>query len=51
MEEELITYQNIISTFITLNSEERYLNLVENQPELIQRIPQYHLATYLGVET
>lgn len=49
MEEELIVYQNIISTFITLSNEQRYLHLLETEPELMQRIPQYYLATYLGV--
>ncbi len=49
MEEELIIYQDIISHFITLSPEERYLNLLETKPELLQRIPQYHLATYLGI--
>ena len=49
MEEELILFQEIISTFITMSPEERYLNLMTSHPELIQRIPQYHLATYIGV--
>lgn len=49
MEEELITYQEIISTFITLNPEQRYLHLMETQPALLRRIPQRHLATYIGV--
>ena len=30
--------------------EERYLNLIKNEPQLIQRIPQYYLASYLGIE-
>ena len=29
---------------------QRYLNLLENEPQLIQRIPQYYLASYLGIE-
>ena len=49
MEEELILYQDIIATFITMSPEERYLNLLNTQPGLLQRIPQYHLATYIGV--
>ena len=49
MEEELIVYQDIISRFITMSPEERYASLQENEPKLLQRIPQYHLATYLGV--
>ncbi|MEL6250822.1 MAG: Crp/Fnr family transcriptional regulator [Bacteroidota bacterium] len=49
MEEELIIYQDIISSFITLKPEERYLKLSEESPALFQRIPQYHLASYLGI--
>jgi len=30
--------------------EKRYLNFLETQPELLQRIPQYYLASYLGIE-
>ena len=30
--------------------ERRYLDLLKNEPQLIQRIPQYHLASYLNIE-
>lgn len=49
MEDELAMYQKIVASFITLTPEERYLDLVKNRPQLIQRIPQHQLATYLGV--
>jgi CRP-like cAMP-binding protein len=49
-EEELIIYQNIIATFITLSPEQRYLKLLEEQPDLFRRIPQHYLATYIGVK-
>jgi len=49
MEEELATYQQIISSFITQNAEERYQNFVKENPKLIQRIPQHQIATFLGV--
>jgi len=29
--------------------EQRYLNLLEIRPDLAQRVPQYHLASYLGI--
>lgn len=28
---------------------ERYLDFIQNQPTLAERIPQYHLASYLGI--
>ncbi len=49
MEEELSIYQEIISSFITQNAEERYLKLLKEKPDLIQRIPQHQIATFLGV--
>lgn len=30
--------------------EERYRNLLQTAPELLRRIPQYYLASYLGIE-
>ena len=29
---------------------QRYLDLLENKPQLLQRIPQYYLASYLAIE-
>ncbi|MFT5819974.1 MAG: CRP-like cAMP-binding protein [Crocinitomix sp.] len=49
MEEELIMCQEIISTFITLSAEERYLKLIESNDQILQRIPQHQLATFLGI--
>lgn len=49
MEEELIVYQEIISSFVTLQPEQRYLRLLESFPELFQRIPLHQIATYIGV--
>ena len=31
------------------NAKERYLELRQAQPDLVRRVPQYHLASYLGV--
>ncbi|MBV6622909.1 MAG: Crp/Fnr family transcriptional regulator [Rivularia sp. (in: Bacteria)] len=30
--------------------QERYLKLIETEPQLLQRIPQYYLASYLAIE-
>ncbi|MEL6850143.1 MAG: Crp/Fnr family transcriptional regulator, partial [Bacteroidota bacterium] len=38
------------SSFITASPEQRYLKLLEEQPELLSRVPQYHLASYLGIK-
>lgn len=34
----------------TLNATERYLKLLNTQPELIQNIPLQHIASYLGIK-
>lgn len=49
MEEEMIIYQDIIASFVALNPEQRYLKFMRTHAALLQRIPQYHIATYLGV--
>ncbi|MET0946427.1 MAG: Crp/Fnr family transcriptional regulator [Flavobacterium sp.] len=43
--------QNQISfdNFKNLSPELRYLKFMETRPDLINRVPQYHLATYLGI--
>jgi CRP-like cAMP-binding protein len=30
--------------------EERYLDLIESQPQILQRVPQQYIAAYLGIE-
>ncbi len=49
MEDNYARQQEVLAGYITTNPEERYLQLLQNRPELLQRIPQYHLASYLGV--
>ena len=49
LEDQLGDYQAMLAKFITSKPEDRYLDLLENRPELINRIPQYQLASYLGV--
>ncbi|MEM1115256.1 MAG: Crp/Fnr family transcriptional regulator [Bacteroidota bacterium] len=36
-------------SLLTQSATERYLALVEARPDLVQRVPLYHLASYLGV--
>jgi len=49
LQEELGNYQEMLATYITTSPEERYLNLLKLRPELLNRVPQYQLASYLGV--
>ena len=34
---------------LMLTAEERYLKLLQRQPQIIQRTPQKHIASYLGI--
>ncbi|MBN8822379.1 MULTISPECIES: Crp/Fnr family transcriptional regulator [unclassified Spirosoma] len=51
LSEELLAKQRIdFDEFKTSSPEQRYLNLLQNRPDLIQRIPQHQLASYLGIK-
>jgi len=38
-----------ITTFLSMSAEEKYLYMMETQPEILQRVPQRHIASYLGI--
>lgn len=42
--------QDTFAEFKMASPEERYMQLQKNRPDLIQRVPQYQLASYLGVQ-
>ncbi|RIW13407.1 Crp/Fnr family transcriptional regulator [Algoriphagus lacus] len=49
--EELLAKQQIdFDEFKTSSPEQRYLNLLEKRPDLIQRVPQHQLASFLGIQ-
>ncbi|MCF2443918.1 cyclic nucleotide-binding domain-containing protein [Dyadobacter sp. CY345] len=51
MSEELLAKQQInFDEYKTSSPEQRYLNLIQNRPDLIQRVPQHQLASYLGIK-
>ncbi|MCH4553454.1 Crp/Fnr family transcriptional regulator [Aestuariibaculum lutulentum] len=47
--DRLITYQKLFLSRIKDNPEKRYLNLLETHPEIILRVPQHYIASYLGI--
>jgi CRP-like cAMP-binding protein len=49
-EERLAKQQIDFDEFKTSSPEQRYLNLLQKRPDLIQRVPQYQLASYLGIK-
>lgn len=50
LEDQLVNKQMKHDDFIKLSPEERYQNLQKNSPDLLNRIPQYLIASYLGIK-
>lgn len=51
LSEELLVKQQIsFNDFKTSSPEQRYLKLQQSRPDLIQRIPQHQLASFLGIK-
>lgn len=48
-EEHLAKLKIDFDEFKTSSPEQRYLNLIQKRPDLVQRIPQRQLASYLGI--
>jgi len=49
IEERFVALHQLFTSQILDSPEERYLNLLKYRPDLLQRIPLYQLATFLGV--
>jgi len=51
LSEELLAKERTdFDEFKTSSPEQRYLNLIQKRPDLIQRVPQHQLASYLGIK-
>lgn len=51
LSEELLAKEKInFDEFKISSPEQRYLNLAQKRPDLIQRVPQHQLASYLGIQ-
>ncbi len=48
--EQVVQHKIAYDTYKTLNPEQRYTHLLETQPNLISRVSQYHIASYLGIQ-
>lgn len=49
-ERHLQEFQEQMAIYMASTPEERYKNILENKAELLNRVPQYHLASYLGIK-
>ncbi len=50
VEDELGKNQEKLASYIIKSPEERYLELLKTRPDLLDRVPQYQLASYLGIK-
>lgn len=49
MEAAFSEHHKLSTSYLTDLPEQRYLNLLKTRPDLFQRVPQYYLASYIGV--
>lgn len=49
MEADMGAMQDAMVRFRVLSPEARYLDLLNSRPDLLQRVPQHQLASYLGI--
>jgi len=47
--QRLLLYQQLFLSRIKDSPEKRYHDLLANHPEMLQRIPQHYIASYLGI--
>ena len=50
MEEMMGMKHDQLSQFMIMSPKERYLKLLKERPDLVNRVPQYQLASYLGIK-
>ncbi len=49
LKSRLVYYMNQHASFILDTPEERYLKLLQESPDLVERLPKQYIASYLGI--
>jgi CRP-like cAMP-binding protein len=49
IQKRLFQYMDYMMSYIKDTPAERYLNLMKTRPEIIKRVPQHYIASYLGM--
>lgn len=49
--ERMFDYMKHFFSFIKDTPQQRYLQLSQQKPEIIKRVPQHYIASYLGITT
>jgi CRP-like cAMP-binding protein len=50
VESDFAEQKKQLTSYLTDSPEQRYLKLLQTRPDLLQRVPQYHVASYIGVK-
>jgi hypothetical protein len=50
MEAVFLEQKDFFSSFYTDSPKQRYLKLIKSRSDLTQRVPQYQLASYIGIK-
>ncbi|TCD02941.1 Crp/Fnr family transcriptional regulator [Pedobacter psychroterrae] len=50
IEKQYSNYKTEVNNYLSSSPGERYENLMKTKPEIFQFVPQYHIASYLGVK-
>ena len=50
LQKEIVRQQNELAKYIHQSPEERYIDLQKDRPDLLNRVPQYQIASYIGVK-
>lgn len=49
-EQNLFATQDRMNKLLSMKPEDRYLDLLQTRPDLLQRVPQHQIASYLGLQ-
>ncbi len=49
--ERTFEYMRHFLSFIKDSPEQRYLNLLRDRPQVVERVPQHYIASYLGISS
>ena len=49
IEERFVLLHDLFTSYVLNSPEERYLNLLNERPDLLSRIPQHQIASFLGI--
>ena len=50
MEAYFAEQRKLMTSYLTDSPEQRYMNLLKQRPDIFQRVPQYQIASYIGVK-